>query len=275
MRSARSSPAFLDRRVSRSSACRDESARDAAKRSAQGVFPRAARTSSRRRRPRSRRRRCRVLRAASSRTGSRSSSAGTTFATPAGRPSMRSRSRRQTDSPTSTKPAGEASTSTGLAHSLFLFLSAGVDVFEEAAKLRAARRLWARILHERYGVPAEDRRDQHLRLHARRRTDRAGASEQRRPGRLRDARGGARRRADDRDILLRRGARAAHLPPPRTWRYGHSRSPPTSRARRASPIRSAARTTSRRSPTPSSSRSSRACSRSSRPAARFPRSSRG
>ncbi|HMJ96629.1 MAG TPA: methylmalonyl-CoA mutase family protein [Thermoleophilaceae bacterium] len=42
-----------------------------------------------------------------------------------------------------------------LAHSLFLFLSTGVDVFEEAAKLRAARRIWARILHERYGVARE------------------------------------------------------------------------------------------------------------------------
>jgi methylmalonyl-CoA mutase N-terminal domain/subunit len=44
---------------------------------------------------------------------------------------------------------------TALAPSLFLFLSTGVDVFEEAAKLRAARRLWARILHELYGVPQE------------------------------------------------------------------------------------------------------------------------
>jgi methylmalonyl-CoA mutase N-terminal domain/subunit len=43
----------------------------------------------------------------------------------------------------------------GLAHSLFLFFSAGVDIFEEAAKLRAARRLWARLLHERYGVDEE------------------------------------------------------------------------------------------------------------------------
>lgn len=38
------------------------------------------------------------------------------------------------------------------AHSLFVFLSTGVDVFEEAAKLRATRRIWARLLHERYGV---------------------------------------------------------------------------------------------------------------------------
>src|SRR4029079_6439732 len=42
------------------------------------------------------------------------------------------------------------------AHRLFLFLSSGVDVLEEAAKLRAARRLWARILHERYGVPESE-----------------------------------------------------------------------------------------------------------------------
>jgi methylmalonyl-CoA mutase N-terminal domain/subunit len=45
---------------------------------------------------------------------------------------------------------------TPLAHRLFLFLSSGVDVLEEAAKLRAARRLWARILHERYGVPESE-----------------------------------------------------------------------------------------------------------------------
>jgi methylmalonyl-CoA mutase N-terminal domain/subunit len=45
---------------------------------------------------------------------------------------------------------------TKLAHRLFLFLSSGVDVLEEAAKLRAARRLWARLLHERYGVPESE-----------------------------------------------------------------------------------------------------------------------
>jgi methylmalonyl-CoA mutase N-terminal domain/subunit len=41
------------------------------------------------------------------------------------------------------------------AHSLFVFLSAGVDIFEEAAKLRATRRIWGRLLHERYGVAEE------------------------------------------------------------------------------------------------------------------------
>lgn len=42
-----------------------------------------------------------------------------------------------------------------VAPSLFLFLSSGVDVFEEAAKFRAARRLWAKLLTERYRVPPE------------------------------------------------------------------------------------------------------------------------
>lgn len=42
-----------------------------------------------------------------------------------------------------------------IAPSLFLFLSSGVDIFEEAAKFRAARRLWAKLLHKRYGVPKE------------------------------------------------------------------------------------------------------------------------
>ncbi len=42
-----------------------------------------------------------------------------------------------------------------IADSLFLFLSSGVDIFEEAAKFRAARSLWARLLNERYGVPRE------------------------------------------------------------------------------------------------------------------------
>jgi methylmalonyl-CoA mutase N-terminal domain/subunit len=44
---------------------------------------------------------------------------------------------------------------TALAHTLFVFLSTSVDIFEEAAKLRATRRIWARILHELYDVPQE------------------------------------------------------------------------------------------------------------------------
>jgi methylmalonyl-CoA mutase N-terminal domain/subunit len=41
------------------------------------------------------------------------------------------------------------------ARSLFVFLSAGVDIFEEASKFRATRRIWARLLHERYGIPKD------------------------------------------------------------------------------------------------------------------------
>lgn len=42
-----------------------------------------------------------------------------------------------------------------LAPTMFLFLAAGLDIFEETAKFRAARRLWAKLLHRRYGVPQD------------------------------------------------------------------------------------------------------------------------
>jgi methylmalonyl-CoA mutase N-terminal domain/subunit len=38
------------------------------------------------------------------------------------------------------------------AHSCYMFLSSGLDIFEEAAKFRAARRVWADIMTERFGV---------------------------------------------------------------------------------------------------------------------------
>jgi methylmalonyl-CoA mutase N-terminal domain/subunit len=41
------------------------------------------------------------------------------------------------------------------AESLYMFLSAHLDLFEEAAKFRAARRFWARLLRERYGASDE------------------------------------------------------------------------------------------------------------------------
>ena len=37
-----------------------------------------------------------------------------------------------------------------LGHSFYMFLSGGLEVFEEAAKFRAARRLWARLITERF-----------------------------------------------------------------------------------------------------------------------------
>ena len=42
-----------------------------------------------------------------------------------------------------------------LASSLYMFLSAGQDLFEEVAKFRATRRIWARLLHDRYDVKEE------------------------------------------------------------------------------------------------------------------------
>jgi methylmalonyl-CoA mutase, N-terminal domain len=39
-----------------------------------------------------------------------------------------------------------------IAHALYIFLSAGQDLFEEVAKFRAARRIWARLAKDRYGV---------------------------------------------------------------------------------------------------------------------------
>lgn len=42
-----------------------------------------------------------------------------------------------------------------IAPTLFFFLSSGIDIFEEAAKFRAARRIWARLLRERYRLPPE------------------------------------------------------------------------------------------------------------------------
>src|ERR1700755_1815297 len=43
-----------------------------------------------------------------------------------------------------------------LAPHTFMFLSAGLDIFEEVAKFRAARRLWSSLMRERYGVAPEN-----------------------------------------------------------------------------------------------------------------------
>jgi methylmalonyl-CoA mutase N-terminal domain/subunit len=51
-----------------------------------------------------------------------------------------------------------------VAPTLFTFLSLGMELLEEVAKLRAARRVWARLLGDRYG--ARDPRSQQLRIFA-------------------------------------------------------------------------------------------------------------
>ncbi len=42
------------------------------------------------------------------------------------------------------------------AHSAYLFLSANLEIFEEVAKFRAARRIWARLMNDRYGAQNEE-----------------------------------------------------------------------------------------------------------------------
>ena len=93
---------------------------------------------------------------------------------------------------------------------LSFFFNAHIDFFEEIAKYRAARRIWARELRERYGaqepalvadaLPHADRR---------RLADRAAARGEHRPHGARGARRGARRHAVAAHELVRRGARAA------------------------------------------------------------------
>ena len=43
-----------------------------------------------------------------------------------------------------------------LGHSFFMFLSGGLEIFEEAAKFRAARRIWARLIEERFNPKTPD-----------------------------------------------------------------------------------------------------------------------
>ena len=93
---------------------------------------------------------------------------------------------------------------------LSFFFNAQIDFFEEIAKYRAARRIWARELRERFG--AKDPRSWRMRFHTQTAgvvADRPAAAEQRRPHGDRGARRRARRHAVAAHELLRRGARAA------------------------------------------------------------------
>ena len=77
---------------------------------------------------------------------------------------------------------------------LSFFFDAHVDFFEEIAKFRAARRIWARWLRDVYGARSE--RALWLRFHTQtggRLADRAAAGQQHRPDRDRGAGGGPRR----------------------------------------------------------------------------------
>ena len=93
---------------------------------------------------------------------------------------------------------------------LSFFFNAHNDFLEEIAKFRAARRLWARIMRDRFGATQPARAAAAL-PHADRRqhADRAAARQQHRPRRDAGAGGGARRHAVAALQRPRRGAGAA------------------------------------------------------------------
>ena len=92
---------------------------------------------------------------------------------------------------------------------LSFFFNAHIDFFEEIAKYRAARRIWARELRERFGATQRALAADALpRADRRRLADGAAAGGQHRADGARGARGRARRHAEPAHELLRRGARA-------------------------------------------------------------------
>ena len=93
---------------------------------------------------------------------------------------------------------------------LSFFFNAHIDFFEEIAKYRAARRIWARELRETFGAQEpEVVADAHARADRGRVADRPAAAQQHRPHGDRGAGRRARRDAVAAHQLLRRGARAA------------------------------------------------------------------
>src|SRR5437773_2427599 len=96
-----------------------------------------------------------------------------------------------------------------LAARLSFFFAAFTDLFEEVAKFRAARRLWARLMKENFGAADSACR---LRFHADRRLDahRAAAQEQRRASGDPGAGGRAGWHSVAPHQCVRRGVGAAH-----------------------------------------------------------------
>ena len=193
---------------------------------------------------------------ATCRTGSRSSSAATTSATRGRRRCRSSPSRSPTASRTSTRRVRRGLDDRRRSRTrLYLFLSADLDIFEEAAKFRAARRMWADLMRERYGA--------HERRSLRGQDLRATRSAARRRPRSRSTTSCASptRRSPRRSVACRRSPRrrttrrsAAQRPGGRAARPAHA-ADPRLRDRRDphAPIRSAARTSIERSPTRSRS----------------------
>ena len=188
-----------------------------------------------------------TLHGAHAAAGTRSASAATTSARRA-RPRCRSwRSRSPTASATSSWAATPGLDVDAFAPRLSFFWDVHNDFFEEIAKLRAARRMWAR----HHARPLR-RQEPALLDAARARADRgrvaggAAAAQQRGAHDAAGAGGGAGRHAVAAHQQLRRDATRCRPRRRRRWRCARSRSSPRSRASRRSPIRSAAATTSSR-----------------------------
>ena len=125
------------------------------------------------------------------------------------------------------------------------FFNAHSDFFEEIAKYRAARRIWARVMRDRFGAQRRAIAEAALSRPDRRRlADRAAADEQRHAHGAAGAVGGARRHQLAAHQLARRSARAADR------RGGHAGaahaadSGPRNRRHRTRSIRSADRISS-------------------------------
>ena len=97
------------------------------------------------------------------RSGTRSRSPATTCAKRAARPPRRSRSRSPMASPTSRPRSRPAWTSMISPAGLSFFFACHNNFLEEVAKFRAARRLWAKIMNERF--EAKNPRSWMLRFH--------------------------------------------------------------------------------------------------------------
>ena len=150
-----------------------------------------------------------VVHASRCRAGTPSRSPGTTSARPGRPPSRSSRSRWRTASPTSRSDRARARRRR-LRPAALLLLQPHIDFFEEIAKFRAARRIWAREMRDNYG--AKKGGVMRLRFHTQTAgvvADRAAAAQQHRPHHHRGAGGGARRHPVAAHQLLRRGAGAA------------------------------------------------------------------
>ena len=94
----------------------------------------------------------RVVARARCRAGTRSRSPATTSARRARPPRRSSRSRSRTASPTSSRRSTRGLDVDDFAPRLSFFFNAHIDFFEEIAKYRAARRIWARELRDTYGA---------------------------------------------------------------------------------------------------------------------------